>query len=56
MATLTVNKVKSKTSSGKWFSCEIEEVQIINGQIFFIPKNKKYQYLKLTANNCIIIK
>jgi len=52
---LTVNKIKSRTSTGKWFTAEIEAIQVVQGQIYFVPKNKKYQYLKLMASNCIIL-
>jgi len=52
---LTVNKIKSRTSTGKWFTAEIEAIQVIRGQIYFIPKNKKYEHLKLTASNCTIL-
>lgn len=55
MATLTVNKIKSRTAAGKWFTAEIVDITIYKGKIYFTPKNKTYQHLKLCADNCIII-
>lgn len=54
-AILRVNKIKSKTPDGKWFTAVVADIQIIRGKIHFLPRNKKYQYLKLSADNCIIV-
>lgn len=56
MATLEIKKAKFLTPLGKWLIFEIEDILIINGKIYFVPKNKKHQYHKLTTDNCIVIK
>ena len=56
MAILEIKKIKAKTPSGKWFTCNVAEIKIIHGQIFFVPENRNYTYFNLNASNVIIVK
>ena len=56
MATLEITKAKSRTEKGKWFTFEVDSIYIFKGKIYFAPKNKLYQYLKIAATDCIILK
>lgn len=56
MAILNITKAKSKTSKGKWFTFEVEEIKIIDGIVYLLPVNKEYSYHRLLLSNCIIIK
>jgi hypothetical protein len=55
MATLEISKVKTKITTS-WVNMEVEELKIFNGQVYVIPKNKKYQHFNILLENCIIIK
>lgn len=56
MATLEIKKAKTTTKDGKWFTFEVQDIVIVHGKVLLVPKNSKYQYMKLNIENCIIIK
>ena len=56
MATLEIHKAKTKSDSGMWFTFEVEQILIVRGEVLLVPKNKRYQYFKLSLSNCIIVK
>ena len=56
MAILEIKKAKTVSKSGKWFTFNVTGITVIHGEVYLIPENQKYQYMKLMLSDCIIVK
>lgn len=56
MVNFIIKKIKTTTPSGKWFSAEVEGVQVINGKVELTLTNKKYQHYHIKLCDCIVVK